>query len=217
MPISLLSDIDKVLERLMYNRLYNFLEMNSVIYNLQIGFRQKYLIFHALTHLTDIIREQLDTGNFVSGIPVDLQKSFGTVDHDIFIQKLNPYDIRGLTNKWFSSYLQNQLQYVTINGFNSKLEHIHCSVPQGCIIGPLLFFIYINDLNCAIRYCSVHHFTDDTNLLNYNNPVERMNKQVNQDLKNLINWLNANKICLNVGYFIQIIKKTYRCSIKTKT
>ena len=63
----------------------------------------------------------------------------------------------------------------------------------------------------------VHHFADDTNLLNCNKSVKRMNKQVNQDLKNLTNWLNANKICLNVGYFIQIIKKTYRCSIKTKT
>ena len=122
----------------------------------------------------------------------DLQKVFDKVDHDILIQKLNHYGIRGVANNWFSSYLQNRSQYVSINGFNSKLEHIHCGVPQGSILGPLLFLIYINDLNCAIRYCSVHHFADDTNLLNYNNSVKRMNKQVNQDLKNLTNWLNAN-------------------------
>ena len=85
-----------------------------------------------------------------------------------------------------------------MNGFNSKLEHIRCGVPQGSVLGALLFFIYINDLNCAIRYFSVHHFADDINLRNYNNLVKRINKQVNQDLKNLANWLNANEISLNV-------------------
>ena len=103
----------------------------------------------------------------------------------ILTQKLN--HIRGVANNWFSSYLQNRSQYVRINGFNSKLEHIHCGVLQGSILGPLLLLIYINDLNCAIRYSSVHHFADDTNLLNYNNSVKRMNKQVNQHLKNLKN------------------------------
>ena len=123
---------------------------------------------------------------------------------------MNHYGIRGVANNWFSSYLQNRSQYVSINGFNSKLEHIHCGVPQGSILGPLLFLIYINDLNCAIRYCSVHHFADDTNLLNYNNSVKRMNKQVNQDLKNLTNWLNANKICLNVSKTEVVLFKSSR-------
>ena len=108
------------------------------------------------------------------------------------------------------SYLQNRSQYVSINSFNSKLEHIHCGVSQGPILGPLLFLIYIDDLNCAIRYCLVHHFADDTNLLNYNNSVKRMNKQVNQDLKNLTNWLNANKICLNVSKTEVVLFKSSR-------
>ena len=135
----------------MYNQLYNYLEFNGVIQDLKFGFRQKYSTSHAfLIHLTDRIRDQLDSGNFACGIFVDLQKVFDTVDHDILIQKLNHYGIRGVANNWFSSYLQNRSQYVSINGFNSKLEHIQCVVSQGSILGPLLFLIYISDLNCAI-------------------------------------------------------------------
>ena len=115
-PISLLSNIDKVLERLMYNRSYNFLEINSVIYDLHFGFRQKYSTSHALIYLTDKIREQLDSGNSACGIFLDLQKAFDTADHDILIRKLNHYGIRALANNWFSF----RLQYVNINGFNSK-------------------------------------------------------------------------------------------------
>ena len=99
---------------------------------------------------------------------------------------------------------------VSINGFNSKLEHIHCSVSQGSILRPFLFLVYISDLNYAIRYCLVHHFTDDTNILNYKNPVKRMHKQVNQDLKNLTNWLNANKVCLNVNKTEVVLFKSSR-------
>ena len=183
----------------MYNLLNNFLEMNSVIHDLQFSFRQKYSASHVLINLADKIREQLDSWNFARGIFVDLQKVFDTVGHAILIQKLNHYSIRGVANNWFSSYLQNRSQYVSINGFNPKFEHINCGVPQGPILGPSLLFIHINDLNCVIRYCSVHHFPDGTNLLNYNNSVKRINKQVNQDLKNLTNRLNANEICLKVS------------------
>ena len=95
----------------MYNHLHSFLEMNSVIYDLQFGFRQKYSTSHALIHLTNKIGEQLDSGNFACGIFVNLQKAFDTVDHDILKQKLNYSGIRGVANNWFSSYLQNSLLY----------------------------------------------------------------------------------------------------------
>ena len=110
---------------------------------------------------------------------------------------MNYYGIRGIANNWFSSYLQNRTQFVSINGFDSNVNAICCGVPQGSILGPPLFPIYINDLHFAIKYCKVHHFADDTNLLNFSNSIKKINKQVGHDLKYLSNWLNANKICLN--------------------
>ena len=121
-PISLLSNIDKILERIMYNRLYEFLESKNLIYDLQFGFQQKHSTSHALIHLTDKIREQLDKGNFGCGIFVDFQKAFDTVDHNILIQKLNYYGVRGTANNWFSSYLENRTQFVSINGCSSDLH-----------------------------------------------------------------------------------------------
>ena len=192
-PISLLSNIDKILERLMYNRLYNFLEKNEIIFSLQFGFHQKYSTTHALIHLTDNIRYEIDKGNYACGIFVDFQKAFDTVDHHILLKKLEYYGVRGISNKLFASYLSNRKQFVSINGYKSNLVDVKCGVPQGSI-GPLLFLIYINDLHAAIKYSEVHHFADDTNLLNFNSCVKSINKQVNYDLKNLSNWLKAKNI-----------------------
>ena len=144
----------------MYNRLYKFPETNNLTYNLQFGFRQKLSTSHALIHLIDKIREQLDKGNFACRIFVDFQKDFDTVDHQILIQKLNYYGIRGVANNWLSSYLQNRTQFVSINGFDS----IYCGVSLSSILEPLLFLICMNDLHFAIKYCKVHHFADDTKL-----------------------------------------------------
>ena len=98
-PISLLSNIEKNLERLMYDRLYNFLEKEEIIFSLQFGFRQKYSTTHALIHLTDKIRHEIDKGNYVCGIFVDFQKAFDTVDHHILLKKLAYYGVRGISNK----------------------------------------------------------------------------------------------------------------------
>ena len=143
-------------------------------------------------------------GNF------DLHKAFDPVDHSILLSKFCHYGIRGLANKWFESYLSNRRQFVSINGFESSTSSITCGVPQGSVLGPLLFLIYINDLHVAIKHCKVHHFADDTNLLIINKSLKRLNKLLNIDLKNLTNWLNANKISLNVSKTELIIFKPKR-------
>ena len=180
----------------------------NIIFDLQFGFRQQYSTSHVLINITENIRKTLDDGNIGCGVFADLQKAFDTVDHQILLAKLNHYGIRGVSNDWFKSYLSNRYQYVSINGYESGLAAINCGVPQGSVLGPLLFLLYINDLNQAIKSCKVHHFADDTNLLCLSNSIKKLNKQVNADLKHLVNWLNANKISLNVKKTEMVIFKS---------
>ena len=196
-PISLLSNINKLFEKLMYKRVYRFLTLKESFFEMQFGFREKHSTSHALISLTEKIREAIDTNNFACGIFIDLKKAFDTVDHEILLKKLDYYGIRGLPNEWFRSYLTGREQFVSINGCDSKILKTNIGVPQGSVLGPLLFLIYINDLNHAIKNSSVHHFADDTNLLHVNKSIKMLNRLLNQDLKSLCNWLKANKIALN--------------------
>ena len=118
------------------------------------------------------MRNTLDDGSIGCGVFVDLQKTFDTVDHHILLAKLNHYGIRGVSNDWFKSCLPNCNQYVSINGFDSGLTTINCGVPQGSVLGCLLFLLYINDLNKAIKLCQVYHISDDTNLLCLSNSIK---------------------------------------------
>ena len=133
-PISLPSNIEKILEKLMYKRLYTFFINNDVIYNLQFGFRQQYSTSHVLINITENIRKALDDGNIGWGVFADLQKAFDTVDHQMLLAKLNHYGIRGVPNDRFKSYQSNRSQYVSINGYESGLTAINCGVPQGSVI-----------------------------------------------------------------------------------
>ena len=121
------------------------------------------------------------------------------MDHNILVKKLEHYGVRGICNKWFKSYLTKRKQYVSINGFQSNEVIMKYGVPQGSVLGPLLFLIYINDLNTVIRFCTTRLFADDTCLLIKNKSLKQMQKQLNLDLRNLCNWLKANKISLNAS------------------
>ena len=196
-PISLLSNLNKILEKLMFTRVYKFIEKYNCIYELQFGFRQKHSTNQALINITETIRSALDNNKFACGIFVDLQKAFDTVNHEILIEKLQHYGIRGITNNWFKSYLTDRKQYVSINGYNSNMKVLRHGVPQGSVLGPLLFILYINDLRFSIKHSNVYHFADDTNLLHINESFKKIQKYLNIDLKNLHKWLLANKIFLN--------------------
>lgn len=196
-PISLLSNLNKILEKLMYKRVYDYLERNKILYKLQFGFRSKHSTKLTLIDITENIRKALDSKKFAASIFVDLQKAFDTVNHEILIKKLSHYGIRGIINKWFLSYLMNRSQYVSILGFDSTYRESKHGVPQGSVLGPLLFLLYINDFHKAIKYSQVYHFADDTNLLKISNSPKQLQKHLNIDLKFLYKWLLANKISLN--------------------
>ena len=117
----------------------------------------------------------------------------------ILLEKLNHYGIRGVSNDWFRPYLSDRTQLVSVNGFNSDYKTVKYGVPQGSVLGPLLFLIFINDLNIAIKNSETFHFADDTCLLNIKDSVKKINKVVNKDLKFLTQWLHANKIPHNVA------------------
>ena len=197
-PISLLSNISKLLEKLMYSRFYNFLNIYNCISELQFGFRSQHSTSHTLVSITERIGEALDTGHFSCGVFIDLQKAFDTVDHKILISKLEHYGARGIAKNWFSSYLQNRNQYVTIHGFKSSLNNISYGVPQGSVLGPLLFLMYINDLHLSVKNSMVHHFADNTNLLCIDKSLKLLCIKINYDLKCITQWLNANRISLNI-------------------
>ena len=181
----------------MYDRLIKFLERHDSIFKRQFGFRKNHSTSHVLINITENIRKALDGGEFACGIFVDLQKAFDTVDHNILLRKLCYYGVRGLANSWFQSYLSNRKHYVSISGHNSPTKINIYGVPQGSVLGPLLFLLYINDLHNAIEYSSVYHFADDTNLLHINKSLKSLGNKLNIDLKLLCHWLNANKISLN--------------------
>ena len=179
-PISFLSVFSKIIEKLMYNRLYNFFEDQNVLYSLQFRFRAKHSTLHAPISMTECIKKTIDDRMFGIGVSIDLQKAFDTVNHSILLKKLEHYGIRGVALDWFSSYLSERKQYVSINGHSSEELAISCGVPQGSVLGPLLFLIYINDLPNVSKYLSFFLFADDTNVYFKHRDLVQLQKIMNR-------------------------------------
>ena len=143
-PVSVLSCFSKVFEILMYNRLISFVIQNDLLYKHQFGFRKGHSTIFAILTLTDFISHALERGEYVIGIFLDFSKAFDTVNHAILFQKLEHMGIRGIAYDWLCDYLRNRSQYVTYDGAKSEYRNISCGVPQGSVLGPLLFLLYIN-------------------------------------------------------------------------
>ena len=131
------------------------------------------------------------------GIFIDLSKAFDTVNHQILLDKLQYYGVRGVADDWFSNYLQNRQQFVQYNGTNSSSHNIKCGVPQGSILGPLLFLIYVNDLCYVSKALDFILFADDTNIFFSHKNLNILEKTLNEELPKLTDWCLANKLSIN--------------------
>jgi len=199
-PISLLSSFSKLLEKIAANQMMKYLNKFKLLHEHQYGFRSGYNTTQPIIHFLDNIYKALNKNNpeYTLGIFIDLTKAFDTCDTNILLQKLSHYGFRGVSNTWFKNYLIGRKQFTSIEGENSSLLEITCGVPQGSILGPLLFLILINDLPNASKFFTIL-FADDTTLQLSSDNLENLYSSANMEMKNLSDWFKANKLTLNTS------------------
>lgn len=209
-PISVLTSFAKVLEKVMYQRLISYITKKNILYEKQYGFRNKHSTILAMIDLVDKITKAIEEGTYTVGVFLDLSKAFDTVNHKILLAKLSYYGIRGICHDWFENYLKNRRQIVKFNDVKSSEEIIRCGVPQGSVLGPLLFLLYINDIHNCSDKLSFILFADDTNVFYSNKNLHTLETTINNELSKVQNWLNDNKLTLNIKKTHYILFKSHR-------
>ena len=196
-PVSLLPCFSKILERLTYNRLYSYLMANKILIPEQYGFQANKSTDMAILELQNLIVSHISNNKISVGLFLDLSKAFDTLDHDILLKKLFHYGIRGVTLDWFRSYLTNRMQFISYKSESSPNLPITCGVPQGSILGPLLFLLYINDISSITSSSKAILFADDTNLIFHDSTATSLEEKTNKEIASIFQWFNANKLSLN--------------------
>ena len=198
-PISVIPVVSKVFEKIVYDQLYQYLNDNQLLSSCQSGFRSLHSTLTALLEATNSWSVNIDNG-FLNGVVfIDLKKAFDTIDHEIILRKLSYFGADQATAKWFQSYLSNRTQRCNVNGNLLSASTVTCGVPQGSILGPLLFLMYINDLPNCLRVAAPRMFADDTSITLSAKTVADLKLAVTSELNNLTCWLKANKLSLNVA------------------
>ena len=200
-PISLLSSISNFFERVAFNQLYDYFSSNGLLYESQLHSTE-------LTALefTDRISQDMDAKKIPFSIFLDLSKTFDTLDHNVLLSKLDYHGIKDTALDWFKSYLTNRTQYVDCNGISSSIRQIETGVPQGSILGPLLFIIYMNDIHTVSNNLNFILYADDSTLSSpmcsftrgCDGTIETVSTLINSELTKIADWHTVNKLSLNV-------------------
>ena len=195
-PITVLPILSKILERFVHTQIYNHLSENNILSPQQFGFRPKLSTSTALAFFTDNILDNADNGLVTASVFLDFSKAFDTVDHTILLRKLKSVGLDDNSLSWFHSYLTSRRQITSINDKLSTSLPVTVGVPQGSILGPLLFIIYVNDMPNVIKHCKIILYADDT-LYYSSTSANDINKYVNEDLNLISQWLADNLLTLN--------------------
>ena len=198
-PISILPAISKIFEKAAITRLNNYLHHNSILDRSQHGFRSSHNVTTAITVALNFITHALDNNEFCIATFLDISKAFDSIDHNILLYKLSHYGVRGVALSWFRNYLFNRYQYVSCDGITSTFLPICCGVPQGSILGPILFLIFINDLSNSDKLIKFILYADDTTVLAADKSLYNLHKNVNNSLQLIAKWYTHNRLCINLN------------------
>ena len=197
-PISLLPLISKIFEKIVHDQTQNFINENEFFYHYQSGFRKNYSTNSCLSYLQDKILKGFDSNLLTGMILIDLQKAFDTIDHKILLDKMYFFGFSQKVVSWFKSYLLKRQFKVNLNGTFSEPGLVTCGVPQGSILGPLLFLLYMNDIPQAVK-CELLLYADDTCLICQHKNVEVIEENLNIDFSNICDWFIDNKLSIHLG------------------
>ena len=196
-PVSNLIGIGKLYEKIICNRLIDFCDTHDIISKFQFGFKRNTSTSDAILTLTNDIYKAFDKKHYTLAVCLDLKKAFDTVDHTILLGKLEHYGIRGYLYKWLQSYLTKRCQYVEFKTSKSSLLQLNTGVPQGSILGPILFTIYINDLINASNYFKSVLFADDSIMYVSGDNINEIINVANGELLTIQNWISSNRLTIN--------------------
>ena len=195
-PISILTLFSKVLETAMYKSISKFLDSHSLIHDRQFGFRHNHSTTHAIITLVNKIIESVDSGDIAINLFIDLRKACDTVSHPILIKKLYACGITGNVLELCTSYLKNRTQFVVYDGVKSYTKSIDCGVPQGSILGPLFFIVFMNIFHVSQSLFKIL-YADDTSIFLSGRDLDKLIRELNAELVLVTEWLKANKLTLN--------------------
>ena len=197
-PVSTLPIFGKIFEKIIYTRIYNFAISKSILNTNQFGFRKSHSTSHAINYSVSLIEESLRKQRHVLGIFIDLSKAFDTIDHKTLLVKLDRYGIRGTANKLIQSYLSNRTQYTEVLGEKSDVVITKYGVPQGSVLGPLLFLLYINDISNSSNLGDFVLFADDTNIFVDGASIDEAYSKGNALLRSVHKYMTLNKLHINM-------------------